>query len=83
MAPTGLSLAGVALPEELGAASGATLMAGYGGVAIMPFIAGGVAELASVRVVLIVEVLFGIVIVLTSLRLNCWVRAADAVPATV
>jgi fucose permease len=74
IAPTALSLAGIALPEDPGAASGATLMAGYLGVAIMPFIAGGVASIASVRIVLMVEIVFGTVVVLTSIRLNQWLH---------
>ena len=52
-------------------------MGGYLGVALMPFIAGGVASIFSVRVVLMVEVLFGCVVVLTSMRLNRWVHEGE------
>lgn len=74
IAPTALNLTGMAVPEDPGAASGATLMAGYLGIALIPFAAGGVASVASVRVVLLIEVVFGAVVVLTALRLNRWVK---------
>lgn len=73
IAPTALSLAGLAVPSAPGAASGAMLMGGYFGVALIPFVAGGVAEIASVRVVLFVEIIFGIVVLLSALGLHRWV----------
>ena len=79
--PTALSLAGSAFPDDPGTASGATLTAGYLGVALIPFAAGGVASIASVRVVLMVEVLFGCVVVLTSMRLNRWVQGIESFAA--
>jgi len=74
--PTALSLAGSAFPDAPGTASGVTLTVGYLGVALIPF-AGGVASIASVRVVLMVEVLFGCVVVLTSMHLNRWVQGIE------
>ena len=76
-----MSLEGSAFPDAPGTASGATLTAGYLGVALIPFAAGGVASIASVRVVLMVEVLFGCVVVLTSMRLNRWVQGIESFAA--
>jgi MFS family permease len=73
IAPTALSLAGLAVPSDPGAASGAMLMGGYFGVALIPFAAGGIAEIASVRVVLLVEIVFGLVVVLAALGLHRWI----------
>ena len=56
--PTALSLAGKAVPDSSGAASGAALIGGYVGLAITPFIAGFVASVASVRTVLFAELFF-------------------------
>ena len=70
MAPTALSLAGLALPSSSGAASGATLIGGYAGVAFIPFLAGLVASVLSVRVVLGIEIVFGVVVVAMALRLS-------------
>ena len=85
MAPTALSLAGIAVPTDPGGASGACLMGGYLGVALMPFVAGGVATIASVRVVLTVITFFGIAVVITSLSLNRMMNqdtTDPSVPAT-
>jgi len=82
MAPTALSLAGVAVPSDPGGASGACLMGGYLGVALLPFVAGGVATIASVRVVLTVITLFGIAVVITSLSLNRMMNQDETDAAT-
>ena len=66
VAPTALSLAGKAVPTASGAASGAALMAGYGMGAAIPFLAGLVASIWSVRVVLCGELIFGSVVVAVS-----------------
>lgn len=81
IAPTALSLAGLALPTAPGSASGAMLMCGYLGVALIPFVAGGVASIASVRLVLTVEVLFGMIVILMSIRLNRWMRTEPEIVA--
>ena len=80
IAPTALSLAGVAVPAAPGAASGAALMGGYLGTALIPFAAGGIASVASVRVVLLVEVVFGLAVLVAALNLQRWMRT-DATTA--
>src|SRR5829696_2381552 len=75
IAPTALSLAGIAVPSAPGAASGAALMGGYLGVALIPFAAGGIASIASVRVVLLVEIVFGLIVMAAALNLERWMRA--------
>jgi MFS family permease len=73
MAPTALSLAGLALPNAPGSASGAALTGGYLGVTLIPYLAGGVASISSVRTVLTVEILFGVLVVLAASGLNRWI----------
>jgi MFS family permease len=75
IAPTALSLAGIAVPSAPGAASGAALMGGYLGVALIPFAAGGIASIASVRVVLLVEIVFGLIVIFAALNLERWMQA--------
>jgi len=70
VAPTTLSLAGKAVPEASGAASGAALLGGYAGIAINPFFAGAVASTISVRVVLAGVLVAGTVILATAFRLR-------------
>jgi predicted MFS family arabinose efflux permease len=70
VAPTTLSLAGKAVPEASGAASGAALLGGYGGIAINPFFAGAVASTLSVRFVLAGVLVAGAVVLATAFRLN-------------
>ncbi|MCC6790715.1 MAG: MFS transporter [Thermomicrobiales bacterium] len=74
IAPTALYLAGLAVPSAPGAASGAMLLGGYFGVAMIPFVAGGIAEVASVRYVLLIEIVFGIVVFAAGLLLRRWVN---------
>lgn len=76
IAPTALSLAGLALPSAPGAASGATLMGGYLAVALVPFAAGAAASIASVRVVLLIEILFGLVVIVIGLGFRRWLPGA-------
>ena len=78
IAPTALSLAGVAVPSSPGAASGAALMGGYLGVALIPFAAGGIASVASVRVVLLVETVFGLFVIAAAINLDRWMRTESA-----
>lgn len=70
VAPTTLSLAGKAVPEASGAASGAALLGGYGGLAINPFFAGAVASIVSVRLVLTGVLIAGAVVFATAVRLR-------------
>jgi predicted MFS family arabinose efflux permease len=70
VAPTTLSLAGKAVPEASGAASGAALLGGYGGIAINPFFAGAVASTLSVRFVLAGVLVAGAVVLATAFRLS-------------
>jgi len=67
--PLALSVAGIAAPGEAGAASGAIMVVGYIGLASAPFIAGRVAELVSVRAVMTMEAICGLVIVLLGTRI--------------
>ncbi len=76
--PTALSLAGKAVPESSGAASGAALIGGYVGLAITPFIAGFVASVASVRTVLFAELLFAALV----LGVAVWMGRVAIPPAT-
>lgn len=71
--PTALSLTGFALPESPGAASGAALIGGYIGVMAIPYGAGAVASLVSVRAVLSGEVVFGGIVVAAALMLGRWI----------
>ena len=48
-------------------------MGGYLGVALIPFVAGGIASVASVRVVLLVEILFGCIVIYSAIRLDRWI----------
>lgn len=80
VAPTTLSLAGKAVPEASGAASGAALLGGYLGIAINPFFAGAVASTISVRVVLAGVLVSGVVVLATAFRLN---RIMHEEPGTV
>lgn len=70
VAPTTLSLAGKAVPEASGAATGAALLGGYGGLAINPFLAGALASTVSVRVVLAGVLVAGAMVFATAIRLN-------------
>jgi MFS family permease len=70
VAPTTLNLVGKAVPEAVGAATGAALLGGYGGVAFMPFAAGALAATLSVRVVLAGVFAAGAVVVISAARLN-------------
>lgn len=70
VAPTALSLAGKALPEASGAATGAALIGGYAGGAVVPFIAGLVASKASVRWVMLGVIVAGATVLITGLRLR-------------
>jgi hypothetical protein len=74
VAPTTLSLAGKAVPEASGAASGAALLGGYGGLAINPFFAGAVASLVSVRLVLAGVLVAGAVVFASAVRLRAIVH---------
>jgi predicted MFS family arabinose efflux permease len=77
--PTALSLAGKAVPDSPGAASGAALIGGYVGLAATPFIAGLVVSIASVRAVLAGELLFAAIV----LGVAYWMgRQAMAVPSS-
>jgi fucose permease len=66
--PTALSMAGAAVPNATGAASGATLAGGYVGFAGAPVLAGLVASLYSARVVMAGVALAGLLIVVMGLR---------------
>jgi MFS family permease len=83
IAPTAFYLAGLAVPANSGAASGAMLMGGYFGVALIPFAAGGIAEVASVRVVFFVEILFGLVVLAAGLLLDRWITLPSTHDAVV
>jgi fucose permease len=69
MGPTALSLAGDAVPEATGAASGATLAGGYLGFAGAPVVAGLVASLFSAQVVMAGVALAGLLVVLMAFRI--------------
>jgi MFS family permease len=68
MAPTTLSLVGLANPTAPGAAAGAVLFMGYAGIAIAPFIAGLISTYASTRVALIGIALGGLAVAFISRR---------------
>lgn len=76
VAPTAISLAGVAHSSSPGAASGAVLTGGYAGVALIPYVAGAVASVASVRAVLMVELLYGAGVVAIAMMLPRWLPGA-------
>jgi fucose permease len=67
--PTALSMAGAAVPSATGAASGATLAGGYVGFAGAPALAGLVASLFSVRVVMGGVAVAGLLVVAMALRI--------------
>jgi fucose permease len=66
--PTALSMAGAAVPSATGAASGATLAGGYVGFAGAPALAGLVASLFSVRIVMGGVAVAGLLVVAMALR---------------
>jgi MFS family permease len=70
VAPTTLNLVGKAVPDAVGAATGAALLGGYGGVAVMPFAAGALAATLSVRVVLAGVLFAGAIVVVSAVRLR-------------
>jgi fucose permease len=64
--PSGLSLAGKAMPASPGAAAGLTLLGGYVGLAIAPLLGGLFASVASTRLTLACVAAAGIGILVTS-----------------
>lgn len=64
--PSGLSLAGKALPSSPGAAAGLTLLGGYIGLAIAPLLGGLFASVASTRLTLACVAAAGLGILLAS-----------------
>jgi MFS family permease len=77
VAPTTLNLVGKAVPGAVGAATGAALLGGYGGVAIMPFAAGALAATLSVRVVLAGVLFAGAVVFVSAVRLGAILPGAE------
>lgn len=67
MIPLALSIAGVAAPHQSAAATGAVMFVSYLGLAFGPMLAGAVATLANVRVVMGLEVLAGVLAALFAL----------------
>jgi fucose permease len=76
VAPTALSLAGAAVRSSPGAASGAALIAGYLGGITVPFAAGGLASIASVRAALAGEIALGLLVAAVAALLTRWLPAS-------
>lgn len=68
--PSGLSLAGKAMPSSPGAAAGLTLLGGYIGLAAAPLLGGLFASVASTRFTLAAVAAAGVGILLTSLAVR-------------
>ena len=68
--PSGLSLAGKAMPSAPGAAAGLTLLGGYIGLALAPLLGGLFAAVASTRVTLGCVAVAGVGVVLASLAVQ-------------
>ncbi len=68
--PSGLSLAGKAMPAAPGAAAGLTLLGGYIGLAIAPLLGGLFASVASTRVTLACVAAAGVGILIASLAVR-------------
>jgi len=68
--PSGLSLAGKALPSAPGAAAGLTLLGGYIGLAVAPLLGGLFASVASTQITLACVAAAGVGILLASLAVR-------------
>ncbi|MFL5761060.1 MAG: MFS transporter [Thermomicrobiales bacterium] len=80
MAPTTLSLVGLANPTAPGAASGAVLLVGYAGIAVAPFLAGMVSTFASTRIALAGVAFGGLAVVVVARRIVNEIRQHSAQP---